>query len=913
MKKIYAVFGLALAMLTVGCAKDATSDLANGKTIRISTEQTRTHLGSGETALQVLWSEGDKVIVNDTEMTIDSQYAGKSSASISIPAGMEAPYVIAYPASALAGGRFINIPVEQAYVASSFAEGAAIMVGEGDDNIAMKHVCGFLKITTSAAVKSVSVLSADSTPLAGKFIYDASTVSLEPAAGENIVRMTKEDGASDFIVALHGGVYANGIIVKIETLSGTVITKKAYTTSGVEIKNGVILNMPAIDLSAETAESNKAITDAATFKAFLEAAKAGDFTAYKNEDGQVVLGSDIDMTGVTLTGAAATDVAFDGVFDGRGYRIKNWTSAGVALFNTIAAGGTIKNIIIDSSCELSLPNELVGDFGFIAMTVNGTASGCENHANCAEWVGSISSTAGSFTALMIGNGPSETSVIENCINTGNISFRLTGTSNTTYIGGVLGRTAAKGGQALNCINEGNVTINVDETVAAPLGKNFYIGGVSGATNSGSYIKGCINYGDVSFNTPIGEGAAMIMAGVTSYAAGNLDDCINYGNVSYTTDADIKGTLVAGVIAYIAGEVNNAHNFGNVTVKGGEYMGRNSVGNLDGTKSTSTSTSLVGGVVAAGVPTNATSCKFKISNSSNHGNVSWGLTREQGAHTASAGRHCIGGIVGDSSGPITNCDNDGDVTAYVHSADRTPFTAINAGDAVYVGGIAGGNYYSKTQMEIETTNCTNSGNISLSTDNCHTTNNMVAGIIGWPGKESGNTSYRSSCKNYGKIHFDGQGLVRMGGITGNSNNIKDCENHGAVELDAVDGKQCVGGVTGFHSGGYNFTGCKNYGDVTAKTTSSTGGISGLVGFFGNAALTVGEGCAVNCNLTSKELQNVGMMIGGFNGTTQEITFSGVKVKGTFNGTELTAENFSSFLHGAVNYTEGMHVISGEFGE
>ena len=82
MKKIYAIFGLALAMLTAGCAKDATEDVAvGGKVILgVGIENTRTSLGAlNGTQHPILWSEGDKIAVNGVASSaVDAKYAGTS-------------------------------------------------------------------------------------------------------------------------------------------------------------------------------------------------------------------------------------------------------------------------------------------------------------------------------------------------------------------------------------------------------------------------------------------------------------------------------------------------------------------------------------------------------------------------------------------------------------------------------------------------------------------------------------------------------------------------------------------------------------------------------------------------------------------------------------------------------------------
>ena len=104
MKKIFAIFGLALAMLTAGCAKDATEDVAVGGkvTLGVGIENTRTSLGElNGNQHSVLWSEGDKIAVNGVASeALEAAAAGTSKATFTV-ANVAAPYSILYPAEIL--------------------------------------------------------------------------------------------------------------------------------------------------------------------------------------------------------------------------------------------------------------------------------------------------------------------------------------------------------------------------------------------------------------------------------------------------------------------------------------------------------------------------------------------------------------------------------------------------------------------------------------------------------------------------------------------------------------------------------------------------------------------------------------------------------------------------------------------
>ena len=164
MKKIYAIFGLALAMLTAGCAKDATNDVMPGKvTIGVGIEQTRTSLGAlNGNKHDVLWSAGDKIAVNGVASdALATQYEGLATATFTV-SNVAAPYSILYPAEILGADGNITVPTEQAYTPNSFACGSAVLVGYTESaNATLHNLYSFVKITIAkgddVALKSVTL------------------------------------------------------------------------------------------------------------------------------------------------------------------------------------------------------------------------------------------------------------------------------------------------------------------------------------------------------------------------------------------------------------------------------------------------------------------------------------------------------------------------------------------------------------------------------------------------------------------------------------------------------------------------------------------------------------------------------------------------------------------------------------
>ena len=105
MKKLAKLFFVVAAMFaSYACATDATEDLGvklGGQTeITISLEESRTQLGekAGD-SFPLYWSNGDKISANGFESNAISVGEGVTAASFTIPAALEAPYCIAYPAA----------------------------------------------------------------------------------------------------------------------------------------------------------------------------------------------------------------------------------------------------------------------------------------------------------------------------------------------------------------------------------------------------------------------------------------------------------------------------------------------------------------------------------------------------------------------------------------------------------------------------------------------------------------------------------------------------------------------------------------------------------------------------------------------------------------------------------------------
>lgn len=134
MKKLSILLGSALVMLTAGCTKDATKDVAPSDKIMVF-EMNIEGEADARTVLDghdVLWSEGDCIAINGQKATVAEEYVGTTSARFEVTGVGDAPYRVIYPAEAYNTDGTITVSEIQEYAPNSFAQGAAVTVGYGE-------------------------------------------------------------------------------------------------------------------------------------------------------------------------------------------------------------------------------------------------------------------------------------------------------------------------------------------------------------------------------------------------------------------------------------------------------------------------------------------------------------------------------------------------------------------------------------------------------------------------------------------------------------------------------------------------------------------------------------------------------------------------------------------------------------
>ena len=870
MKKMYLILGLALGMLTAACSTDLTNDVLptpeNEVVLGVSIEDAaRTQLGSlNGTEYPVLWSAGDKIWVNGkTSNEVAAADAGAKAAKFTV-SDVTAPYHIVYPAEVVVEDNslavnnmvVINVPVDQEYTKGSFADKTAVMAcyAEGAA-VTMKHLYGFVKLTIAkgddVALKSVLLEAVDGTPIAGDLLVKISKEECTIAnhAGVNYIHVSGangipyEGGKAEVIIAVPAGIYSKGFKVTVEDAAGKAMSKTAYAANGKTIQPGVMLAMEEFTyVGAE--QTGIVIRTAQQLVDFHAAVTAGDYTAYKNAEGVVVLGGDIDMTGVENWAPAAT---FDGVFDGKGYKVKNWKTSR-ALFGQIT--GTVKNVVVDKSCAYtySVSDANIANCAAIVEDAQPTAvvENCVNYAPITVTdISAVGTRIGGVLGTLYGK-------MSGCINYGKVSVTSAAVNNNQNIGGVVGYVNTNAGTKdtlgteflVDCANYGEVDVHFD-----CLPKKVCVGGIAGGTQMSKSsaavcqgtIKGCANHGKVSYHFgTLASGTYGNVGGVIGYSQAILEDCSNHGEVSFTTPTDDLtqgGTRPAagGVVGSNIFTVKKCNNYGKLYVKGVWAAGTN-----DAEGSGCQAGSSFGGVAGNVGVYNVYNTDNVVEDCNNYGELDindyckteggtkgWhagvvGYTSWDVKNCHNYGKlslknkvyeHYSAGVLGENKGGVYNCTNYGETYAETVAIPK-------AGGGQYFGGVIG---YACTVVD----NCHLKAPFTVKADG--TAGSLrFTGVVGQVKTLSERTANITNCSvaKEATLTFTTNNVKAnyIGTIVGLANNgVNNCVNNADMNITIttplVSGDiTYIGGIAGSQQ--EDFTHCTNNGNITADMCQST---------------------------------------------------------------------------------------------
>ena len=436
----------------------------------------------------------------------------------------------------------------------------------------------------SETLQSISFTSAGDA-LTGRFLCDLTAEAPEFKAetgGKSVTvipDIVSEIGREEsrFTAVVAPGKYTGKL--EVETSAARFTFNEAAVETG---------SMTKIDLSA--ADLVEIISEAG-WKAFANSVDAGDWSVWKNADGEVKLGADLETpTYLQRVGATETPHDWDGVFNGQGHTITQYETS-VPLFTVIGKDGVVKNLVLEG--ELKKASYPQGpSTAAVAQYNRGTIS---NVVNAIKINLTDVDAPYMIGGMVIMNG----GLIENCVQKGdiNVSYNLTALR-VSYIGGIACFAAdvaeyAKEGVEVNvgtfrgCTNSGKITVNKTGVDKAYLNK-FAIGGICAIVQNGTptaypLFEACRNEGDiVRRDDSNGSNSCSAMGGIVGRAANyfqlktggafdvdnyqvylKISDCHNTGNIecsafltngwassSSTTGARMGAT--GGIIGYANG-------------------------------------------------------------------------------------------------------------------------------------------------------------------------------------------------------------------------------------------------------------------------------------------------------------------------------------------------------------------------
>lgn len=581
--------------------------------VRVTSEGTKTSLSfdSANEVYNVLWSEGDQIVIGDySDDTVIKTFTLSSGAGSSSAVFSEDDPETAFGASegdALYPLEAVESwPAEQAYMGGTAITPmiASATIGKDGHSVAdlsFKHMGGVLTLNVSCAedatVESV-VISSDQY-MSG--YYFPTTID----DSEEFAEIVEDDEHASKSIALDCG---DGVAVGSEAVpfsfalapnDYTNLTLTFSTTDGKECKvkaKGTVSISRAVVTSSSIAlsgfageEAPKGIYTAEDLCAFAAAVNAGSSTAnWEDADGIVKLRADIDMKDVAWTpiGLAPTkfNVAYDAVvaptagfggkFDGNGFKISNLSTSidiqsnqFTGLF-AVLDGATVSNVVLDKAVMTisggGISSNHVG-LGFIAgCCYNSKVSGCTVDGKIS---GSASSTASRHVSIggIIGYATCSTDYateITGCTFKGSntVSIKEKYSNNNTVCASGIVATVAQDSKMVtiqDCTNEADIDI-----------KGHRAAGIISNTFK-CHVKNCVNKGKISAVYAAGNNATITgvrIGGIMSYCSNQktsdvwLDGCTNYGTISTTESGSAAGGVVGLMRCFT---IKNCKNYGNV--------------------------------------------------------------------------------------------------------------------------------------------------------------------------------------------------------------------------------------------------------------------------------------------------------------------------------------------------------------
>ncbi len=556
------------------------------------------------------------------------------------------------------------------------------------------------------------------------------------------------EGTHALTVRIQAGGY-----IYTKTFPATEFVLDKVSTLSIDLSDESIIKTPV------SGEVPTAIDSAEKFRQFvsdLASGKSGTaLDAYRNIDGTLALGADIDMSEIDMS--TWPDATLNEDFNGGNFTIKNLTvaTANKALFKNIAYGYTLANVVLDAGCKLVV--ESPSSTSTYALLVKGEGTGTpmgniDNVISYATIDVSGDITATSYAGLIFGyacSAPSDSdtqSTVTNCKSYGvirlhDITQSKIGTepySLYTYVGGIFG---SNGGLIISgCENHGNVVFeNVDRKFGT-----FFVGGIGGYS--------------------------MNRDGSKSTSFGDIQNSANYGNFYIGYDENMSPskfesctTMIGGIVgrtqwSHLTNDTNYGNAFINATVSDPFANGYTNKGATFDAYIKSTTNGLLGFFFGGIFP--FSQC-----------NVTTGAEN-------------------------TGLENYGNITAHV---DMPSGIGVADNVGISIGGVMaamGANAYNP-----HFNNCSNFGNITVTSDQC-SGNVYVGGVMGRMASNRLTANYMftlNGCANTGTVQFASETdvIAHVGGICGSviATIITADVNVGAVVNKSTNEASSIGAIIG----------------------------------------------------------------------------------------------------------------------
>lgn len=388
------------------------------------------------------------------------------------------------------------------------------------------------------------------------------------------------------------------------------------------------------------------------------------------------------------------------------------------------------------------------------------------------------------------------------------AFAQIGTFNGTIDGGNFSIKGLKDSNAsvINILSEGSTlkNLNIDSSSNFKFTTYWYNDGVFARENKGT-IESCNNNANITI-VENNRSHEFKIGGLVGTNVGVINNCVNKGNITFTDDVNLQGNkfYLGGIVGFNSGgEINNSINRGDLIPTINNGASQNN---------------FIGGI--------AGQTSGPIDGCINYGAIKGTLTAKY---------HYVGGIVGlvtknTATANVTNNTNNGDMTSYIPTQSGT--------QRVFIGGIVGLAENLAAKFE------SNTNNASVSIDK-GTNYVYVGGCVGWlPGVITGSFKHNSVTEKVVVTCKSTSSITGVGGLVGCSNGgaVIDLSGDTGVIACTVKGGSSsandkyvgIGGIVGFLNGTITIKNVTNWTgkleiDILAKNNSSCAAFGAILGY------------------------------------------------------------------------------------